>query len=413
MLRIFNSLTRKVEPFRSARQKPIRMYSCGPSIYLKPHIGNYRTFIFEDLLQRYLEHLDCKVIRLMTVTDIEDKAIAEAIEEHTSLQNLTDANMNVFLSDLRLLNVKFPAYMPRSSSAIDSAVELIEVLLKKKLAYWWNHDGRRNVYFDPLKFKKFGKLSRLNMHQWPKTGRHFHLDTYPGTPWNKGDFILWHGYREGDKVFCHTALGEGRPAWNIQDAAMVAKHLGHHVDFACGGIDNLVRHHDYTLAIMESAFGGRFARYWCHGAHLLVDGKKMSKSRGNAIYLNDLVKKGYSPQTVRFFLMYGCYRERLNFTFPAINEANKKLNTLRSMVQNLRRVKSLKRTKSNKFASDITGLFRSHMNNDLDVKHAFDTVYETVANLYESGQNGSLSFNEASNAIQGLHAIDGVLQIIF
>jgi cysteinyl-tRNA synthetase len=221
------------------------MYTCGPSIYLLPHIGNYRTFMFEDMLQRYLEYSGYEVTRLLTLTDIEDKAIDEAKKENT----------------------------------VDQAVKLIKTLLEKGYAHWYEHDGRRNVYYDPLKFKEFGKLSNLDMSRWTKTKKRFHKDTYPGTPWNKGDFVLWHGYKEGDCVYWNIEIGKGRPAWNVQDAAMVTQCIGFEIDIACGGIDNLVRHHDYTIAIIEAVSNKQFGHYWLHGEHLFVDGKNVQEQR--------------------------------------------------------------------------------------------------------------------------------------
>jgi cysteinyl-tRNA synthetase len=268
------------------------MYTCGPSVYRQPHIGNYRTFLFEDVLQRYLEYSGYNVVRLTTLTDIEDKAIAEAVEAKVSVRELTQENIDTFFEEAKLLRMKTPSYVPRSSTTVDQAAKLIRVLLDKGYAYRHTHEGRQNVYFDPLKFKDFGKLSHLDMSKWPKRKRRFHRDTYPGTPWNRGDFVLWHGYKEGDTVSWDTDVGKGRPAWNVQDAAMVTKHLGFTIDIACGGVDNLVRHHDYTIAVAEGASGKEFAHWWLHGEHLFVEGQKMSKSRGNVHYIADLTKMG-------------------------------------------------------------------------------------------------------------------------
>jgi cysteinyl-tRNA synthetase len=152
------------------------------------------------------------------------------------------------------------------------------------------------------------------MRKWPKERRRFRRDTYNGLRWNLGDFILWHSYRGGEEVFWDTEIGRGRPAWNVQDAAMVTKHLGFQIDLSCGGIDNLYRHHDYTIAVVEAVSGRKFSRYWLHGQHLLVEWKKMSKSRGNVIYPDDLLRQGFSPEEIRFFLIYGHYRDKMSLT---------------------------------------------------------------------------------------------------
>jgi cysteinyl-tRNA synthetase len=293
LLCLYNSLTSKAEPFKPNEDMQVKMYTCGPSTYLRPHIGNYHTFLFEDILQRYLEYLGYRVTRLITLTDVEDKAIAQAEKERLSVEELTRRNEAIFFRDFELLKIKMPDYTVRASAVVNQAATLIKTLMEKGYAYRYTHAGAKNVYFDPLKFGGFGKLAHLDMSKWSKKKRRFHKDTYPGTPWNKGDFILWHGCVEGETVCWETAIGKGRPAWNIQDAAMVTKHLGFSVDVACGGIDNLVRHHDYTLAVAEGVSGKEFAKYWLHGAHLFVDGKKMSKSKGNVYYPEDLIAKGY------------------------------------------------------------------------------------------------------------------------
>lgn len=317
------------------------MYTCGPSVYRQPHIGNYRTFLFEDILQRYLEYLGYEVVRLLTFTDIEDKAIGEAKKEKVSIKEMTQKNVDTFFADAKLLEIESPTYNPRSSTTVDQAAKLIKVLLEKGFAYW--HKG--NVYFDPLKFKEFGKISKLDMRKWPKKKRRFHKDTYPGMPWNMGDFILWHGYKESDKVYWNTEIGKGRPAWNVQDAAMVTKHLGFNIDIACGGIDNLVRHHDYTVAVAEGFSSEEFAHHWFHGAHLFVEGKKMSKSRGNVYYPADLIRMGYKKEHIRFFLIYGHYRKRLNFTLKKLQRTSRKLDILKNMVSILKKTKATESSK--------------------------------------------------------------------
>ena len=171
----------------------VKMYTCGPSTYQRPHIGNYRTFLFEDILQRYLEYLGYRVTRLITLTDVEDKAIAQAEKERLSVEELTRRNEDIFFRDFELLKIKMPDYTVRASAVVDQAATLIKALMEKGYAYRYTHNGAENAYFDPLKFAGFGKLAHLDMSKWPKKKRRFHKDTYPGTPWNKGDFILWHG----------------------------------------------------------------------------------------------------------------------------------------------------------------------------------------------------------------------------
>jgi cysteinyl-tRNA synthetase len=407
-------LTRRVEPFKPMEDMRVRMYTCGLSTYQRAHIGNYRTFLFEDVLQRYLEYLGYSVTRLITLTDLEDKAIAQAKKENVSREELTRRNEKVFFKDLELLKMKVPDYTLRASTVVDQTAKLVKTLVAKDYAYWHTHNGARNAYFDPTKFEGFGKLAKLDMSKWPRKKRRFHKDTYPGTPWNKGDFILWHGCKKGDSACYETEIGSGRPAWNIQDAAMVTKHLGFTVDVACGGIDNLVRHHDYTIAVAEGVSGKKFADHWLHGAHLFVDGKKMSKSIGNVYYPEDLLTKGYRNDHIRFFLIYCHYRKRLNFTFKKLAETSQRLDAFRNMVQNLQRSKSANpNEKAEKLARTLVSSFEEKMNNDLDVKAAFDELYETVSELHGLKKKARLSPEAANASISGLHRIDSVLRVVF
>jgi cysteinyl-tRNA synthetase len=409
MLNLYNSLTCKVEPFKPADERVVKMYTCGPSTYQQPHIGNYRTFLFEDVLQRYLEYLGYKVARLITLTDIEDKAILQAKKEGISVEELTKKNEAIFFQDFELLKIKKPDYPIRASSAVDQASVLIKQLLDCGYAYWYRYQGVNNVYFDPLKFSGFGKLAHLDMSTWPKKRRRFHKDTYPGTPWNKGDFIIWHGC--GLEHICYNVpVGKGRPAWNVQDAAIVTKHLGFQIDVACGGIDNLVRHHDYTLAIAESVSGKQFSRYWLHGGHLFVNGKKMSKSTGNVIYTNDIVAKGYSGSQLRFFLTYAPYKQKLNFTYNLFEAATGKLDGFKRMVNDLKNTKG-EGGSGRTYQGEVVSSFEVAMNNDLGVKPAFDGICEAVSELH--GKRDNLSAKEIKNVLGDLRRVDSVLQFIF
>jgi cysteinyl-tRNA synthetase len=410
---LYNSMTRSLEEFRLDDDKIVKMTTCGPSIYQLPHIGNYRTFLYEDVLQRYLEYLGYKVERVLNITDVEDKAIAEAEREHTTLKKLTDRNLKNFLKELRQLKARTPNYVPRSSTSVDQAAQIIETLLRKGYAY--RYQG--SIYYDPLKFMGFGKLYRLDMTRWPKEKMRFHKDTYPGNRWNLGDFILWHGYREADRETCwNTSLGKGRPAWNVQDPAMAMKTLGLATDIYCGGIDNVIRHHDYVIAVIEAVTGKQFARYWLHGEHLLVDGKKMSKSIGNIIYPKDLIERGCQWPHIRFFLINGYYRKRLNFTFGKFKKACDRLHKFKKMVVTVQNAKENTRQsdpKAKMLIAQMKRNFEDNMNNDLHVKDAFDAIFNTVSKLSSLVKNGKVGTEDAANAISTLKSIDRVLQVIF
>jgi cysteinyl-tRNA synthetase len=407
-------MTLKISPFRPFNIKAVKMYTCGPSTYQRPHVGNYRTFLFEDVLQRYLEYLGCNVSRLMTLTDIEDKALAQAVKEGVAVEEMTIRNEARFFRDFDFLRIKRPNFTVRASTIVDQAVVLIGDLLERKIAYKQNHDGKGNIYFDPLMFAGFGRLSHLDMGQWPKKKRRFHKDTYPGMPWNRGDFVIWHGCKSSEKPCWDTPLGMGRPAWNIQDAAAVSKYLGFQVDVACGGVDNLVRHHDYTLAVLESISGKTFSDFWVHGGHLYLNGKKMAKSTGNVLYLEDLASKGYTYDQIRFFLIYGAYRGKRNFTWEKIAKTSQKLDALKGMICSLQEAKTTgSNAEAKSFISEINSGFEENMNNNLDVKKAFDEMFKEISKLSSLAEKEKIGSDDVKKTVFALHRIDSVLQVIF
>jgi len=405
MLRLFNSLGKKLEDFHPVDERVVNIFTCGPSIYQRAHIGNLRTFLFEDILVRYLEYRGWRVSRGMNVTDIEDKAIKEADKSAITVKELTEENFEGFLREMRLLRIKTPDYLPRASACVDEAAAMIARLLELGIAYW--HRG--NVYFDPLKFTGFGKLYGLDMSRWPAKKRHFHRDTYPGIQWNLGDFILWHGYREGDSLYWDTVIGRGRPSWNIQDPSMVASHLREPLSIYCGGIDNLYRHHDYSIAILESLRPYPMARFWLHGHHLFIGGKKMSKSRGNILYTDDLIVRGYTASEIRFFLINGHYRKKLDYTEKAMKSAAEQLRALRRRVLGLDKRAGRAAPIEDDRTRRIGEIFRSRMDQDLEVKRAFDDISGELA----AASPADLTPGAAAAFIAALREIDGVLQVIF
>ncbi|MGA2934217.1 MAG: class I tRNA ligase family protein [Methanomicrobiales archaeon] len=411
MFRIYNTMSRRKEAFLPRAPPVVTFFTCGPSIYQRPHLGNYRTFLYEDILERYLGYLGYHVERVLPFTDIEDKALAQAEKEGMSLPDLTGRVAEEFFRDACLLRMKPPTYNPRSSTTIEYAVEIIERLLEKGVAYRYGPD----IYFDPLKFRGFGKLFRLDMSRWPKKRRHFGKDTYPGIQWNYGDFILWHGERKGDTVVWETRIGRGRPSWNVQDPGMVIPFLGNSIDIHAGGIDNLYRHHDYNLAIVESLTGREYARYWMHGEHLLIDGKKMSKSRGNIVSLSDLTSRGCTPEEVRFFLSYGHYRDRLDMTEEKLGEAREVLRDLKDLIARISEGAGNLPAEPRDLpvARYLEEGFRERMNDDLDVKGAVDRIGLSVGELGARQARGELSPEDARATLAAFRRIDRVLQVLF
>ncbi len=411
---LMNTLARRKEMFRPTKGRTVTLFTCGPSLYRRQHLGNYRSFVYEDVLERYLELLGHDVRRVINFTDMEDKGIAEARDTGKSLAEVVRPVEEAFYRECELLRVRLSRPIPRATTSVESAVSLIKTLLDKKVAY--RHQG--DIFFDPLKYRGFGRLFGLDMSRWPARKKRFRKDTYPGQRWNLGDFILWHGYRESDgDVFWDTDLGTGRPSWNIQDAGMIAKHLGFAIDIHTGGVDNLYRHHDYTLAIMESASGRPFCHTWLHGEHLLVQGVKMSKSKGNILYPEDLFEKGYDPQHVRFFLMDGAhYRKKLDLTKESLVAAAKRLDQLRETVQGLVGKEQQGGQTSQRAETMILSLgpaFRRHLNDDLNVRGAVDALLVALEALQTLNGSGELGDEARETIRQELVVADQVLQVIF
>jgi len=404
-LRLFNTLGRRLEVFQPVSESVVSVFTCGPSVYQRAHIGNFRTFLFEDILVRYLEYSGHRVERGMNFTDVEDKAIKEAKERNVEIQVLTQHNIEAFIREMETLRIRIPEYLPRASEAVDRAVDIIEQLLDRGIAYW--HKG--NVYFDPLKYPGFGELYGLDMNSWPRTKRRFHRDTYPGMRWNRGDFILWHGSRSEGEISWDTKIGKGRPSWNIQDPSMIAQHFNETLSIYCGGFDNLIRHHDYSKAILESIRPYPMAKYWLHCYHLHVDGEKMSKSKGNVSYTDTLRGRGYAIDEIRFFLIYGHYRKNLNYSDKTMDRAAENLRAFKRKTRALDPAPNGKPDFDEGVYHMVKGLFSGKMDQDLDVKGAFDELH------------GFLTATEARHAqprvsagiLKALMEIDEVLQVIF
>ncbi len=411
---IQNTLTRNKDVFKPRKDKEVKMFTCGPSVYNLPHIGNYRTYLFEDVMERLLEFMGYRVNRMLNFTDVEDKAVNEARSRGLqSLEELTRPNEEQFFKDAQALKIRIPAQIPRSSTSVEQAVDLILRLLDQKHAYWHGRD----VFFDPLTYEGFGRLYGLDMSQWPSQKVRFRKDTYPGQRWNLGDFILWHGAKKGDPFSWETRLGYGRPSWNIQDPAMISKHMGFELDIFCGGVDNLYRHHDYNLAVMETVSGTTLASCWMHGEHLLVDGIKMSKSKGNIVYPSDLYQKEWSSDFLRFFLLSMHYRAKLDLNDAAIDQAWKRFTSLRSLVRDFLHSKAGSGDVGHNNAGPVVRTMLDgslvFLADDLDIPSAVNFLIKTLEQLQAMKQDKKLSSDDLENILYGLDKLDQILGFIF
>lgn len=405
-MKLFNTMGRRMEEFHPVNPRQVAIFTCGPSVYQQAHIGNFRTFLFEDTVVKYLEYSGFNVKRGMNYTDVEDKAVMEAFKKNVSVAELTSVNIRKFRQEMKNLGMKIPDYFPRASENVANAVEIIETLLEKGIAY--RHGA--NIYFDPLKFPGFGKLYGLDMTGWPQRKRRFHLDTYPGMRWNRGDFILWHGCLPGERACWDTPFGPGRPSWNVQDQSMILPYFQETLSIYMGGIDNLVRHHDYIIAVLESVRPYPVARYWLHCRHLVVDGGKMSKSLGNIVYVGDILSKGFTTRELRFFLIFSHYRENLNFTWASLAEAAQILKDTKALVNRIRRAAGpgIKLAKHD-WAGELEASFTAGMDSDFNVRQAFLGLKKVLERAAASRPGPA----EAAALLEAVGKADGVLGVLF
>ncbi len=322
-MKIHNTLTQQLEELVPLEGNRIRLYTCGPTVYNFAHIGNFRAYIFEDILRRTLEYFGYELTQVMNLTDVDDKTIAGAIKAGVPLNTFTATFKKAFFEDLRILAIEPAEHYPAATDHIPEMITLVQALLDKKHAYQ-SEDG--SVYFSVASFPTYGKLAHLDMAGM-RPGARVQHDEYEKE--NVADFALWKAWdaKDGD-VAWDAPWGRGRPGWHIECSAMAMKYLGQSFDLHTGGVDNIFPHHEDEIAQSEAANGKPFVRYWMHCAHLVVDGRKMSKSLGNFHTLRDVLARGYTGRETRYVLMAGHYRQSLNFSFDALTAARSALQRL-------------------------------------------------------------------------------------
>jgi cysteinyl-tRNA synthetase len=367
---IKNTLSSKKEVFKPINECEVGLYTCGPTVYNHLHIGNWRAYVFTDLLKRYLKYSGYDVLHVMNITDVEDKIILAVIEQHKSLKELTEFYTEEFFKDRDALNIIPANVYTKATDYINEMVSLIKKLLEKGYAYRTN-DG--SVYFDINKDLEYGKLSHFKLSDLKEDAKgRLKKDEYEKE--NAQDFALWKAWVEEDgNVFWETSLGKGRPGWHIECSAMSMDKLGESFDIHTGGVDNIFPHHENEIAQSECATGKMFAKYFMHNEHLLVDGKKMSKSLGNFYTLEDLINKGIDPIAFRLWLYTSSYSTRTNFTFEAVSGAQTALERLRKAYLDL----------GNDIGTvDIGYKTRliEYMDDDLNTARALSLVWEILKN---------------------------------
>ena len=378
-LRFFNTYSREVEEFEprdpSARQ--IRMYTCGPTVYSRAHIGNFRAYIFEDLLQRHLELRGYNVDRVMNITDVDDKTIRGAGEAGIPLRKFTEQFKQAFFEDADTLRIKRANEYPAATDQryIDRMIDMISTLISKGLAY---QAEDKSVYYRINKFPNYGKLAHIDLSQLQSTGRVKH-DEYDKE--HIGDFALWKAWDEEDgDVKWDSPWGPGRPGWHIECSAMSTALLGDQLDIHCGGVDNIFPHHEAEIAQSEGVTEKKFVRYWLHCAHLLVDGQKMAKSLGNFYTVPDVLAKGYTGRELRYALLRVHYRVPLNFTWDGMNEARESLGRIDEWLARLREIaheENVQRLPNVQRAIEKSG-FEDALDDDLNISAALGFLFESI-----------------------------------
>jgi cysteinyl-tRNA synthetase len=315
MFKLYNTLTSRVEDFQPLNPLEARMYVCGPTVYDYAHIGNFRTFLFADLLRRYIKYKGYSLRHVMNITDVDDKIIARAVESGKPLREFTDQYIQFFFEDFDALGAERPEKTLRATEHIPEMVELI----KRLCAAGHTYESEGSIYFRIASFDKYGRLSKMNF-EGVVAGGSERVDADEYDKENARDFVLWKAAKPGEP-FWDTDLGKGRPGWHIECSAMSMKALGESFDIHAGGIDLIFPHHENEIAQSEGATGKPFARYWVHSEFLMVEGQKMSKKLGNFFTFRDLIAKGHTPRAIRYLLLSAPHHKQLNFTFEGLRGA--------------------------------------------------------------------------------------------
>jgi len=406
-IQLHNTLGGKIEPFVPQKAGEVRMYSCGPTVYDYAHIGNFRTFVFQDILRRFLKSRGFKMTQVMNLTDVDDRIIANAAAAGVGIREYTEKFAQAFFDDCKTLSLEAPEHWTRATDNIDSMVRLIEQLREKSFTY----ESEGSIYYRISKFPDYGKLSNIDV-AGIQAGARVDVDRYEKE--SARDFALWKAPKEGEH-FWETSIGNGRPGWHIECSAMAMKYLGETLDIHTGGIDLAFPHHENEIAQSEGATGKHFVKYWLHAEHLLVEGEKMSKSLGNFFTLRDLFAQGYKPSALRFALASVPYRRQLNFTFDGLKQASSSVERLRNFADRLSHGKfptGAQKGMARRIA-EAAEEFDAGLSDDLNTARALGAVFELVreANIaMDKGEFGSAEVTAAQKFLQSFDQIFAVLE---
>jgi len=418
-LRFYNTLSHLKEDFRPITPGEVRMYTCGPTVHDYAHLGNFRAYIFEDLLRRALKYFGYKVRQVMNLTDVEDKIIRKSREKGLSIGDYTREYKEAFFRDLDALRIERAEVYPAATDHLPEMVDLIQKLIARNHTY--EADG--SIYFRISSFPQYGKLANVKAENL-RSGLRMDADEYDKE--DVRDFALWKAWTPEDgEVFWETPLGKGRPGWHIECSAMSTKYLGTHFDIHTGGVDNIFPHHENEIAQSVCGYGDKFANYWLHNAHLIVNGEKMSKSLNNFYTLRDVTLAGFSPRVVRYFLLSAHYRQPLNLIYdPSVSRAES-FEAAKGALDRLDELRTkLHEIKTRSAAGDIQGrevselldeaeeAFQLALANDLDISGALGAMFGLVKDANRLIASGEMTPADAAAVDDKLKRWDRVLGVL-
>lgn len=405
-LRFYNTLTQRVEDFAPLHGNEVRMYTCGPTVYNYVHIGNLRTFTFQDILRRWLQARGYQLHHVMNITDVEDKIIRNALAQGKSIYDYTEVYTQAFLEDTAALRLQRPERIVKATEHIPEMVEAVQTLAAKGFTY--QSDG--SVYYRIARFPEYGKLSH-NDFSGIRAGARVDVDEYDKA--DARDFVLWKARKEGEPSW-DTAVGDGRPGWHIECSVMAMKYLGETLDIHAGGVDLIFPHHENEIAQSEAMTGKPFARYWLHSEHLSIDMQKMSKSLGNIFTLRDILEMGHTPEALRYLLASVPYRKKLNFTMEGLTAAATSIERLRNFKLRL---------ETDKFpeggnpvwagrTAEARARFDESLDDDLNTAEALAAVFEFVRDANTAMDAGEFRASDAAAALDLLGRFDNIFDVL-
>jgi len=405
-LRLYNTLSRRLEEFEPLDGKAVRMYTCGPTVYDYVHLGNLKTFTFQDILRRWLRYRGWELNHVMNITDVDDKIIRNSMAVGLPIAEYTRKYEDAFFEDAAKLRLQKPERIVRATEHIDDMVRFIQKLGEKTYTY----ESEGSVYFRIAKFPEYGKLSRIDV-SGQKAGARVDVDEYGKD--DVRDFVLWKA-RKDDEPYWDTPLGPGRPGWHIECSVMSMKYLGETLDIHTGGVDLIFPHHENEIAQAEALTGKPFVRFWLHSEHLLVEGQKMAKSLGNFYTLRDILAKGHEPEALRYLLASVPYRHKMNFTFEGLHAAATAIERLRNFQLRLQTEKFpaglnerlLERTRQARRG------FEEAMDDDLNTAEATAAVFAYIRDANAAIDSGDFREENAGEALDLLERFDSIFDVL-